>query len=83
MVVQITTAIGLFSKVCYLLFNVLLRYLILLKCITSFIVLLLFNKEFDPGSGRTLAARLTHASRTEVFNRKFSDGRVDSLVANG
>ena len=22
------------------------------------------NKEFDPGSGRTLAARLTHASRT-------------------
>ena len=22
-------------------------------------------KEFDPGSGRTLAARLTHASRTE------------------
>ena len=42
-----------------------------------------FTKEFDPGSGRTLAARLTHASRTEVFNRKFSDGRVDSLVANG
>ena len=25
-----------------------------------------FNKEFDPGSGRTLAARLTHASRTEL-----------------
>ena len=25
------------------------------------------NKEFDPGSGRTLAARLTHASRTENF----------------
>ena len=24
-----------------------------------------FNKEFDPGSGRTLAARLTHASRTD------------------
>ena len=23
------------------------------------------NEEFDPGSGRTLAARLTHASRTE------------------
>ena len=22
-------------------------------------------KEFDPGSGRTLAARLTHASRTD------------------
>ena len=25
------------------------------------------TKEFDPGSGRTLAARLTHASRTELF----------------
>ena len=24
-------------------------------------------EEFDPGSGRTLAARLTHASRTEIF----------------
>ena len=24
-------------------------------------------KEFDPGSGRTLAARLTHASRTEII----------------
>ena len=24
-----------------------------------------FNKEFDPGSGLTLAARLTHASRTK------------------
>ena len=23
------------------------------------------DKEFDPGSGRTLAARLTHASRTD------------------
>jgi len=23
-----------------------------------------FDGEFDPGSGRTLAARLTHASRT-------------------
>ena len=23
-------------------------------------------KEFDPGSGRTLAARLTHASRTVI-----------------
>ena len=25
-----------------------------------------YYKEFDPGSGRTLAARLTHASRTEI-----------------
>ena len=29
------------------------------------------DKEFDPGSGRTLAARLTHASRTERFNGFF------------
>ena len=27
-----------------------------------------FIREFDPGSGRTLAACLTHASRTECFN---------------
>ena len=25
-------------------------------------------REFDPGSGRTLAACLTHASRTEILN---------------
>ena len=32
-----------------------------------------FNKEFDPGSGRTLAARLTHASRTEnIWFTKYS-----------
>ena len=30
-------------------------------------------REFDPGSGRTLAACLTHASRTEI--------RADSKVA--
>ena len=41
------------------------------------------NKEFDPGSGRTLAARLTHASRTELIFQKFSDGREISLVADG
>ena len=29
-------------------------------------------KEFDPGSGRTLAARLTHASRTESRGACFS-----------
>ena len=28
-------------------------------------VLMFFDGEFDPGSGRTLAACLTHASRTE------------------
>ena len=26
-----------------------------------------FYREFDPGSGRTLAACLTHASRTELL----------------
>ena len=43
------------------------------------------NEEFDPGSGRTLAARLTHASRTEfvgkilrVIERKLSGGRVSN-----
>ena len=36
-----------------------------------------YNGEFDPGSGRTLAARLTHASRTD---RILSGMR---LVANG
>ena len=34
-------------------------------------------KEFDPGSGRTLAARLTHASRTEKV------ASVIFLVADG
>ena len=33
------------------------------------------NGEFDPGSGRTLAACLTHASRTEITSV--------ILVANG
>ena len=32
---------------------------------TQVLMIYNFNKEFDPGSGRTLAARLTHASRTE------------------
>ena len=39
------------------------------------------NKEFDPGSGRTLAARLTHASRTENIEACFdilSGGRVSN-----
>ena len=46
-------------------------------------VLIPFYKEFDPGSGRTLAARLTHASRTELILLKFSDGYEVNLVANG
>ena len=39
-----------------------------------------FIGEFDPGSGRTLAACLTHASRTEIL-----DEACDSsiLVADG
>lgn len=36
-----------------------------------------------PAYTMTLAARLTHASRTELFSLKFSDGREFSLVANG
>ena len=44
-------------------------------------VLIPFYKEFDPGSGRTLAARLTHASRTELFGacfEKLSGERVSN-----
>jgi hypothetical protein len=33
-----------------------------------------FNGEFDPGSGRTLAACLTHASRAERPFRGYSSG---------
>ena len=40
---------------------------------TSFTEGLLFG-EFDPGSGRTLAACLTHASRTERSLRRHSSG---------
>ena len=31
----------------------------------------IYNREFDPGSGRTLAACLTHASRTDLIERSF------------
>src|ERR1700730_10149291 len=34
--------------------------------------------EFDPGSGRTLAACLTHASRTERSLRRYSSGERES-----
>jgi|AGTN01.2.fsa_nt_gi hypothetical protein len=41
-----------------------------------------FYGEFDPGSGRTLAACLTHASRTEfrwkLAKSEFSGGRVSN-----
>ena len=33
-------------------------------------VLIQFFREFDPGSGRTRAACLTHASRTEMLKRR-------------
>ena len=35
-------------------------------------VLIQFFREFDPGSGRTLAACLTHASRTETLETRIS-----------
>ena len=38
------------------------------------VVVLFFNGEFDPGSGRTLAACLTHASRAERPFRGYSSG---------
>src|ERR671919_477338 len=38
------------------------------------VVVLFFNGEFDPGSGRTLAACLTHASRAERPLRGYSSG---------
>ena len=37
---------------------------------------IIFNGEFDPGSGRTLAACLTHASRTSVFLRGYDEWRT-------
>ena len=37
-------------------------------------VLIVFDGEFDPGSGRTLAACLTHASRAERPLRGYSSG---------
>ncbi|OQB12908.1 MAG: hypothetical protein BWY15_02057 [Firmicutes bacterium ADurb.Bin193] len=36
-----------------------------------------YFREFDPGSGRTLAACLTHASRTGIYvnTERFADAR--------
>ena len=39
----------------------------MISCNTKVLLDIQIHKEFDPGSGRTLAARLTHASRTEVI----------------
>ena len=45
-------------------------------------VLIQFFREFDPGSGRTLAACLTHASRASgVLRNKASGGRVSNTWA--
>ena len=44
----------------------------------------LYNGEFDPGSGRTLAAGLTHASRTVTFlacEKMTSGARVRNAYA--
>ena len=41
--------------------------------ILPFVGLFNFNGEFDPGSGRTLAACLTHASRTMMTGLALSD----------
>ena len=43
-------------------------------------VINIIYKEFDPGSGRTLAARLTHASRTECFHGSF---RMEVVTLSG
>ncbi len=44
---------------------------------------LIFFREFDPGSGRTLAACLTHASRTEFLRNEASADFCLNLVADG
>ena len=41
-----------------------------------------FFREFDPGSGRTLAACLTHASRTDLADTEVS-AEVTALVSGG
>ena len=38
------------------------------------LLVLFFNGEFDPGSGRTLAACLTHASRAVRLLREYTSG---------
>ena len=38
------------------------------------LLVLFFNGEFDPGSGRTLAACLTHASRAVRLLRGYTSG---------
>ena len=50
------------------------RELALFPAIALWLWVLFFNGEFDPGSGRTLAACLTHASRAERPLRGYSSG---------
>ena len=40
-------------------------------------VLIRFYREFDPGSGRTLAACLTHASRTELVGSRLRSSEFE------
>ena len=42
-----------------------------------------FIREFDPGSGWTLAACLTHASRTRLFHLRIRLMKEDHRVADG
>ena len=53
-------------------FDIAVRMLIVMQ--TSFATL-----EFDPGSGRTLAACLTHASRTDLLSAQRHFGAFENL----
>ena len=50
------------------------QFLVCFAWIVLFVVLRSFYGEFDPGSGRTLAACLTHASRTVRPFRGYTSG---------
>jgi len=56
-----------FSKSKFQKISILLKQIKLLFTIFRKRVLKNFNGEFDPGSGRTLAVCLTHASRTRSY----------------
>ena len=58
------------------------RFLLLIRASFGVAGYMAFNGEFDPGSGRTLAACLTHASRTERPACGYSSGeRVSNTWA--
>ena len=50
-----------------------------LKQIKLYEIKTILTWEFDPGSGWTLAACLTHASRTKQLGQKLSGGRLNWL----